>query len=157
MDGRWRRRLAAREEDSARRESGQTLIEVVLVLPLLLLTLFGIMEFANAWRTYQIVTNSSREGARQAVIRTSNETEVRTRINDRLTAGGLDPTQATLRLAICSEGGATTNCTGQPDTVEVSYPFQFRMIGPIATLICGNCSDDFGSITLFTRTVMRNE
>lgn len=156
MKRRWRR-LVARNGKVPRRESGQTLIEVVLVLPLLLLVLFGIMEFANAWQTYQIVTNSSREGARHAAIKTSNETEVRTRINDRLTAGDLDPTQATLRLAICSEGGSTTNCTGRPDTVEVSYPFQFRMIGPIAALICGSCSNDFGSVTLFTRTVMRNE
>lgn len=152
-----RRRPKGWHGKGTRRESGQSLIEVVLVLPLLLLTLFGIMEFANAWRTYQIVTNAGREGARHAATEGSSDAEVTARVNDRLTAGGLDASQATLRLAICSEGGTAINCAGQPDTVEVSYPFQFRMIGPVAALICGNCSNDFGSITLFTRTVMRNE
>ena len=142
-----------------RRDSGQSLIELILVLPLLLLVLFGILEFANAWRTYQVITNSGREGAREAVIGSSNDATVQAVVDSRLQAGGLTPADATVRLAICSETGPTTSCTGQPDTVEISYPFQFRMIGPIADLICGNdsCGDDFGSVTLFTRTVMRNE
>lgn len=150
---RGRRRRGA----PGRRESGQSLIELVLVLPILLLVLFGTLEFAKAWRTYQVVTNAAREGARHAVTRDSNETEVRERVEDRLLAGDLDPTLATINLGICSEGGTTTACTGRPDTVEVAYPFQFRMIGPIAGLVCGNCGDEFGSVTLFTRTVMRNE
>lgn len=140
-----------------RRESGQSLIEMVLVLPLLLLVLFGILEFANAWRVYQVITNSGREGAREATVHKSSETSVRDVVESRLEAGGLDPAKADLRLVLCSTGGETTGCTAVPDTVEISYPFQFRMVGPMAELICGNCGDEFGSITLFTRTVMRNE
>lgn len=157
MRDRSGRERAARRRSAGRRESGQTLIELVLVLPLLLLVLFGMVEFAKAWRTYQVVTNSGREGARHAAVQQSTEVEVRDRIKDRLRADGLDPDAAVIDLTICSEGGATTGCVGNEEIVEVSYPYQFRMIGPIAQLLCGNCGDEFGSVMLSTRTVMRNE
>lgn len=140
-----------------RRQSGQSLIEMVLVLPLLLLVLFGLLEFANAWRTYQVITNSAREGARHATVGISDNASVQLVLDQRMQAGGLDPAKATFRLALCNVGGGGAICQGLPDTVEISYPFQFRMIGPIAELICGACGTGFGSVTLFTRTVMRNE
>lgn len=148
--------MSERSTRRLRREGGQSLIEMVLVLPLLLLVLFGILEFANAWRTYQVITNSAREGARVATIPSSTATQVEQAVHSRLAAGGLDPAKADLRLAVCSP--AVAGCEiDHPDTVEISYAFQFRMVGPIAGLICGTCGDGFGSITLFTRAVMRNE
>jgi Flp pilus assembly protein TadG len=139
-----------------RRESGQSLIELVLVLPLLLLMVFGIVEFANAWRVYQVVTNSGREGARHAVLQASTVQSTTDRVNNRLQEGGLDPGKATIQVQLCPPA-ETKPCTGKPATVSVSYPYQFRMVGPIAGLICGNCGNDFGSVTLLTSAVMRNE
>lgn len=139
-----------------RRESGQSLIELVLVLPLLLLVLFGILEFANAWRVYQVITNSAREGARHAILPGSSQLTVEQAVNQRLQAGGLDPGKATLVLTVCSPGIGTCE-VDDPDIVEITYPFQFRMIGPIAGLICGGCGDGYGSIDLRASTVMRNE
>lgn len=139
-----------------RSERGQSLIEMVLVLPLLLLVLFGILEFANAWRVYQNITNSAREGARRATVLSSTQVEVQQQIDNRLTAGGLDPAKANVRLVLCTPGSGSCDI-GDPDTVEISYPFQFHMVGPIAELICGGCGSGFGSVTLFTRSVMRNE
>lgn len=151
-----RTRDLRRSRRRRRGESGQSLIELVLVLPILLLVLFGILEFANAWRTYQVITNSGREGARYGVLPFSDSLTTVARVENRLTAGGLDPASANVQVELCP-GGAAKPCPGDPARVDVTYPFQFRMIGPIAELICGNCGTNFGSVTLETTTVMRNE
>lgn len=137
---------------SAREDRGQSLVEFALVLPLLLLLLFGIVEFALAWRSSQVITNAAREGARAAVIGTSSEADVQAVVDSRLEAGGLDPASATVRLVLCSGSG----CLGDPDTVGIEYPHHFIVFGPLLRLFEGDgqFSDD---ITLRSTSVMRNE
>ena len=48
--------------------SGQALAEMALILPILLLLVFGLIEFGTAWRDYQVITNAAREGARWSVV-----------------------------------------------------------------------------------------
>ena len=45
------------------RESGQSLLEFAIVLPILLALLVGIFEFGVAWNRKQVLTNAAREGA----------------------------------------------------------------------------------------------
>jgi len=47
-------------------ERGQSLVEMALVLPLLLLLVLGIIDFGRAFNNYIIITNAAREGARYA-------------------------------------------------------------------------------------------
>jgi Flp pilus assembly protein TadG len=47
-----------------RSERGAIAVEFALLLPVLLLLVFGILDFGHAWYMKQIVTNASREGAR---------------------------------------------------------------------------------------------
>jgi Flp pilus assembly protein TadG len=49
-------------------EDGAQLIEFALVLPLLLLVVLGIAEFAFLFQRYEVITNAAREGARMAVL-----------------------------------------------------------------------------------------
>jgi hypothetical protein len=58
-----------------RDRAGQALAEMVLVTPILLLLVFGIIEFGLAFRTHQIATNSAREGARVAVLPSTTDVE----------------------------------------------------------------------------------
>ena len=51
-----------------RREGGAALVEFALVLPMLVLVLFGIIEFGIALNDYQSIRHGAREGARQAVV-----------------------------------------------------------------------------------------
>jgi Flp pilus assembly protein TadG len=51
-----------------RQKRGQSVVELALVLPLLLLVLFGITEFGRAWMTQNVLTSAAREGARLAVV-----------------------------------------------------------------------------------------
>jgi Flp pilus assembly protein TadG len=51
-----------------RDDRGAAAVEFALVLPLLLLILFGIIEFGRAWSVKQTLTDAAREGARIAVV-----------------------------------------------------------------------------------------
>jgi Flp pilus assembly protein TadG len=51
-----------------RREKGQALVELALLLPVLLLLLGGIVEFGRIFHAYLVITSASREGARSAVV-----------------------------------------------------------------------------------------
>jgi hypothetical protein len=48
-------------------ESGAALVEFAIVLPFLLLLLFGIVEFGLLFYNKQVLTNASREGARAGI------------------------------------------------------------------------------------------
>jgi len=50
-----------------RSERGQSLVELALVLPLLILLLMGIADLGRAFYSYIEITNAAREGARYAV------------------------------------------------------------------------------------------
>jgi Flp pilus assembly protein TadG len=51
-----------------RGENGQGLVEFALVVPLLLVLVFGITEFGRAWMTQNILTGAAREAVRIAVV-----------------------------------------------------------------------------------------
>ena len=55
----------SRRDDPRR---GQALVEFALVVPILLLLLLGIVDFARAWNVYEVLTDAAREGAREAVV-----------------------------------------------------------------------------------------
>lgn len=49
-------------------QQGQALVELALVLPILLMLLFGIIEFGRIYGAYMVISNLSREGARYGVV-----------------------------------------------------------------------------------------
>jgi Flp pilus assembly protein TadG len=51
-----------------RRDSGQDMVEYAIVLPLLLMLVLGIMEFAVIIYSYNALSNAAREGARYGII-----------------------------------------------------------------------------------------
>lgn len=142
-----------------RLDGGQSMIEFAFVVPILLVLVFGIVEFGNAWRHYQLVTNTAREGARRAVLPDGNATNVQAIIDDRLNGSGLDASQATVTLALCSD---PITCVGTPDTVTVSYPYQFVFLGPAIELMCsafgcGGAAGSYTTVQISSTSIMRNE
>lgn len=57
-----------------RPQRGQTVVEFAFMLPLLVLFLIGIIDFSILFYDKAVVTNASREGARQGSIFRSNST-----------------------------------------------------------------------------------
>lgn len=58
---------------------GQALVEFALVLPLFLLLVLGIIEFARIFHTHLVVTSAAREAVRKAAV-TGNETDIKNAI-----------------------------------------------------------------------------
>lgn len=138
---------------------GQALVEFAFVLPLLLLLLVGIIEMAGAWRTLQVITNASREAARTAVVPLSSAADIQDILDDYLTSGGLDPALAVATYRCDEDEGLCPGMarSGRTTTVELSYPYTFRSLGPLLNLACGGCGTGWGTIPLRSVTVMRNE
>lgn len=136
-------------------ERGQVIVEFVLVLPILLVLVVGIIEFASAWRTSQLITNVAREGARYSVVangpNAGDEGEVQDSVQNWLNDAGLNGSAATITANLCS------NCTGQQETITIEYPYEFIFFGPAINLMMGSGGGQYGTITLATTTSMRNE
>ncbi|HUP01723.1 MAG TPA: TadE/TadG family type IV pilus assembly protein [Gemmatimonadota bacterium] len=140
-----------RRRSQRRRESGQSLLEFALILPVFLALVIGIFEFGRAWNIYQVLTNTAREGARLAVIPNSSEAQVRNTIAGGLQRAGLDPDLATVTIDGKGDGA------GQPTTIGLGYPYEFKFLGPIVAFLKGPDDSMAGAITLSTTAVMRNE
>jgi Flp pilus assembly protein TadG len=121
---------------------GQSVIEFAIVLPLLLLIVFGITEFSRAWMTVNILTQAAREGARLAVVTAPNEELVHSRVIEVCKAAGITPAGITL----------VPPSPADPErkvTVTVQANFQ---------VIPGNILGTFrGTIPLRATSVMRHE
>ncbi len=161
----------------AKEQHGAEMVEAAIVLPILLVLLFGILGFARAYNTYQTMTRAAREGARFAVAPTCAmcgntppaDSEILTVVNAALTASSLDPTQVTQNatlvvpcigatVPICStpicirRNVLLNNVTSNPPecgvAISFNYPFQFYV--PFTTL-------NFTTISLSTQVQMRQE
>lgn len=140
-----------------RRVRGQSSAEFVLVLPILLALVIGIIELGNMWRTYQITTNVAREGARLAILPTSTQANVTVDIKERLQTSGLDSAAVTI---VYNDGSGLCDgpgCTGDSEAVRLDYPYELPLLGGVMRLVCGECGDSYGTVTLSTESVMRNE
>jgi Flp pilus assembly protein TadG len=132
---------------NVRRREGQSLIEFALVLPLLLILVFGIIDFSIGLYDKAVITNASREGARAGIV-----AQV-----PRLTEGQIQD----VVLKYCSGhlvtfGSGTLKITvvagkAYPDdlVVTVTYPYQFAVISRLIPSL--------GSPTLRATTTMKME
>jgi hypothetical protein len=148
--------------------AGQALAEFVLIIPVLLLLVFGIVEFGLAFRTHQIVTNSAREGARVAVLPSADEARVIAVVRDRLESAGLNPDADGVDISFrCLEdedddegedGWCDDERFAKLTQVQVSYPYTFFVLGGLVRWACGaDCASQYGTIDLRTASAMRNE
>jgi Flp pilus assembly protein TadG len=138
-----------------RRDGGQSLIEFAMVLPLLLILVFGIIDFSIGLYDKAVVTNASREGARAGIVFGTDPT---TGAVKRLTKAEIEAValnycatylvtfgSGTVSAVASGAGGAS----GTPVTVTVTYPYNFSVIG--------NLIPSLGSPTFQATSVMRME
>jgi len=65
---------------------------MALIMPILLLLVFGITEFGRAWMMANVLHTASREGVRLAVVTGPDVPAVETRVNEVLNAVHITPT-----------------------------------------------------------------
>lgn len=117
-------------------ERGTTLVEYGIVLTLLLMMLFGLIDFGRALYSYHFVSNAAREGTRYAMVRGYNcqgcavtGPEIQQYLDN--VPAGIDPSQLTVTTTWNPNGSA--NCTGPQNApgcvveVKVSYNFNFML------------------------------
>jgi len=130
-------------------EKGQSLVEFALVVPMLLLLVFGIAEFGRAWMTKNILTGAAREASRIAVVRAPY--------------GGMDTAVLRANQILASSGitGAVVN-VDVPDTefatVQTTISYELQAVTPIMKIISyGWGSGQNGTIQLSSSASMRKE
>jgi len=92
-------------------EKGASSVEFAIILPVLILILFGIFEFGRAYLDYLAITHAAREGARLAAVGNYSEAEVRER------AYPVSP--SSVSIVYLSSDGAPRH--GDPVEVAVTY------------------------------------
>ena len=136
-----------------RSEKGAALLEAAITVPIILLISVGIFEFGRAYQTQQVLTNAAREGARLAVIEGSSDADIRTRVGQYLSGGGLKTVSDANILVV--RNVAMTGTTAS--SVEVRYPFEFMVLNPVVRLIAPTDTKTGAPITMSAMTLMRNE
>ena len=141
----------------AAEDSGQALVELALALPLLLLILVGIFEFARAYSMKQSIVNAAREGARTAVVQTTaNQTAIETVINTYLSSNNMTADSVTIDVT-APDGTAKslgTATAGDAVSVTVSDRYDFILLGPVVSLIGAGSRS---GVNLRSRATMRKE
>jgi Flp pilus assembly protein TadG len=140
-------------------QKGAAAVEFAVILPLLLVMVFGIIEFSVYFYDKAMITNASREGARAGIVfavptRVSNTIIVNTvtaYCADNLIS--FDP-GATLSINIDPLAVADRSTAGVPLTVTVNYPFRFLVFSNLLGVLGGNIAD---VLTLEAVTIMRME
>ncbi len=121
---------------------GQSIVETALILPIIILILTGIIDFGLLFNNYLVITNASREAARQAAV---GATDMELNILVSNMTSNLDQTKLMTTIypaqALRKKG----------DEVVVSIEYDNTLLTPIISSIIPN------PMHLTAKTVMRVE
>lgn len=95
-------------------DRGASLVEAALVMPILILLVFGVVEFGRAYNAQISLTHAAREGIREYVISQNTADAEQVAENS---APTLDDTLMTFTFGPCNPG--------DPAQVTIGYPFTY--------------------------------
>jgi Flp pilus assembly protein TadG len=161
--------IGMRRPRLARSERGAELIELMLVTPILLLMFAAIFDFAMMFRSWEVVTNAAREGARVGTLPGYSADDMTVRVQTYMRSGGVLDAAATCTLETPSAGvcpasdcsvcvvdttvqvGAAICAAGRSVTVVANQTLP--SLSGFATFFGGS----FGTIPVGSTSVMRTE
>lgn len=131
--------------------SGQAIVEFAMIAPILLLMVFGLIDFARAWSAHHVIADAAREGARIAVVdNAQGVNDARSAIQNRMQTAGLNANEPVTRITFDPADGNTGR--GEPLTVDIEHDFDFWLLGPLMKWALGG-----ETAQLATRITMRTE
>lgn len=101
-----------------KKQKGQSLVELAIMLPILLIILLGIVDFGRVFYAYVTITNASREGARYGSLYPLSTDEIRSRVQ-----------QETAGTMTISNDDITVTSDAETITVAVQVNFQTLFFG----------------------------
>ena len=101
------------------------MVEFALVIPVLLVVLFGVIQFGVLYNNYVTLTDATRAGARKAAV-SRLETDRETLVTEKVEASapGLDDDD--LDVFVSTPGGWEH---GKDVTVRATYPYEIDLLG----------------------------
>lgn len=123
-------------------EKGQALVETALMLPLVLMILFGIADFGRIFHAYLTLDHAGREAGRLASLK-NEDSVIETKIKNSI--AGLDESKLTIQI---HPSDSSNRASGTDATILLTYKIDLitPFIGSLAS-----------PITLSDTTVMRVE
>src|SRR6266478_6375576 len=104
-------------------EQGQTMVEFAVVLPILVVLLFGIVQFGILFNNYVTLTDAARAGARAAAVSRQASDPVGA-ATAAVQSSASDLNQGNLGVNISSTWAPTA-----PVTVTATYPYSISLLG----------------------------
>jgi Flp pilus assembly protein TadG len=95
--------------------AGAAVVEFAIVGPLMVMLTMGMMEVGRAVMVKQVMINASREGARMAILPSTNSEDVIAQVQSQLAASSINGTTVTLNPPSLANAAA-----GTPVTVSIS-------------------------------------
>jgi len=108
------------------------MVEFALILPIILLLVVGMLEFARAWNLHQVMTDAAREGARRAVLadaaapNAQTKDSVKAAMWRQLARAGYDPAYALPYMNITP--AADWKSSGKNITITLACPYRFAIL-----------------------------
>lgn len=106
-------------------ECGQTIVESAFVLLMVIILVFGVIEFSSAVYTYTVLADAANEGVRAAIVNSANAVITGTTAVNKYIAYSLHNT-GVITVTVTCNGGSTCP-TNPPSTghvvVDISYPY----------------------------------
>jgi Flp pilus assembly protein TadG len=131
-----------------RGQRGGTATEMALMLPMIVLLIFGMIEFSLLLYNRQVITNGSREGARAGIVQTGGP-----RVSDGDISNVVNQYCASRLVTFGAASGPSTAVTragtgfGSDLNVRVTYDYDFLVLTNFG----------FGPLQLAAETVMKLE
>lgn len=95
---------------------GAAVVEMAVVTPLLLMLMFGIIEFGWVFMVQETITNAAREAARVAVLQGSTEADIQNRFSQAIAPTGLTVSPGMLTITRATPANPI-------ETVQVAVPY----------------------------------
>jgi membrane-bound ClpP family serine protease len=104
-------------------ERGQSMTEFALVLPLMVVLLFGIIQFGITFNNYITLTDAVRAGSRKGSVARHLQDPVGATV-DEVRRAGIDLKPADLQVSVESSW-----IPGEEVRVSASYPYAIKVLG----------------------------
>jgi Flp pilus assembly protein TadG len=116
-------RLEMNSRLDIRHEQGQTMTEFAIVLPVLVLLVFGVIQFGILFNNYVTLTDAARAGARKAAVSRSASNPVGATVTQ-VQNSASDLTQSDLAVTVTSTWAPASDVT-----VTATYPYSINLLG----------------------------